>query len=301
MSPSPPWRTQSGVWNASSAARCSTENPRSHSRRWATRCGLICTILLRPQTLHMRQPGRPITARHTIIESLQKSWPMTESSKTRSGFDFILKRAPIGSNRENHDVLQDGVIVGRVFLSPAAPEHRRWMWASGHNGGLRRAAHGYEPTREAAMVVFKKSFNPWTSGHCPMCCPTCPNSADAALRQGRGLPVGARRSRAEHAVGCMEDLSPGAPRGTGTAFTGTENGPPRPSRSGGGCAPLSGPLFKRVAAHEREANVRYRPGRLIAWLHGRAGLVDQSRREPRCLRLARRSWRLSSIVRCSDK
>ena len=78
---------------------------------------------------------------------------MTESSKTRSGFDFILK-----SNRENHDVLQDGVIVGRVFLSPAAPEHRRWMWASGHNGGLRRAAHGYEPTREAAIAKAEAGY-----------------------------------------------------------------------------------------------------------------------------------------------
>ena len=26
------------------------------------------------------------------------------------------------------------------------------MWASGHNGDIRRAAHGYEPTREAAMA-----------------------------------------------------------------------------------------------------------------------------------------------------
>jgi len=25
------------------------------------------------------------------------------------------------------------------------------MWASGHNGDIRRAAHGYEATREAAM------------------------------------------------------------------------------------------------------------------------------------------------------
>jgi hypothetical protein len=25
------------------------------------------------------------------------------------------------------------------------------MWASGHNRDIRRAAHGYEPTREAAV------------------------------------------------------------------------------------------------------------------------------------------------------
>jgi hypothetical protein len=26
------------------------------------------------------------------------------------------------------------------------------MWASGHNGHIRRAAYGYEPTREATMA-----------------------------------------------------------------------------------------------------------------------------------------------------
>jgi hypothetical protein len=30
--------------------------------------------------------------------------------------------------------------------------------ASGHNGDIRRAAHGYEPTREAAMAAFAKSW-----------------------------------------------------------------------------------------------------------------------------------------------
>jgi hypothetical protein len=35
---------------------------------------------------------------------------------------------------------------------------RPWMWASGHNGDIRRAAHGYEPTREAAMQSFARSW-----------------------------------------------------------------------------------------------------------------------------------------------
>jgi hypothetical protein len=30
-------------------------------------------------------------------------------------------------------------------------------WAP-HNGHIRRAAHGYEPTREAAMAAFAKSW-----------------------------------------------------------------------------------------------------------------------------------------------
>jgi hypothetical protein len=32
------------------------------------------------------------------------------------------------------------------------------MWASGHNGDIKRAAYGYEKTREAAMAAFAKSW-----------------------------------------------------------------------------------------------------------------------------------------------
>jgi hypothetical protein len=32
------------------------------------------------------------------------------------------------------------------------------MWASGHNGEIKRPAYGYEPTREAAMSAFAKSW-----------------------------------------------------------------------------------------------------------------------------------------------
>jgi hypothetical protein len=76
---------------------------------------------------------------------------------------LILKRAsasrPSGQWRDDdYDVLENGVIVGRIFLSPASPQDRPWMWASGHNGNIRRAAHRYEPTREAAMAAFAKSW-----------------------------------------------------------------------------------------------------------------------------------------------
>src|SRR5262245_29055310 len=59
---------------------------------------------------------------------------------------------------DDYDVLEDGVIVGRIFLSPAASQDRPWMWASGYNGDIKRAAYGYEPTREAAMAAFAKSW-----------------------------------------------------------------------------------------------------------------------------------------------
>ena len=32
------------------------------------------------------------------------------------------------------------------------------MWTRGHNGHMRRAAHGYEPMRKAAMAAFAKSW-----------------------------------------------------------------------------------------------------------------------------------------------
>ncbi len=80
-----------------------------------------------------------------------------------SAAGLILKRAsasrPSGEWREDdYDVLADGVIVSRIFLSPGAPQDRQWMWASGHNGDIRRAAHGYEPTREAAMAASAKKL-----------------------------------------------------------------------------------------------------------------------------------------------
>jgi hypothetical protein len=52
---------------------------------------------------------------------------------------LILKRAPMGWNQDDYDVVEDGVMVGRIFLAPAAPDSRPWIWASGHNRQIRRA------------------------------------------------------------------------------------------------------------------------------------------------------------------
>jgi hypothetical protein len=77
---------------------------------------------------------------------------------------LILKRAnasrPSGEwSNDDYDVLEDRVVVGRIFfISAAGQADRQWMWASGHNGDIRRAAHGYEPTREAAMAAFARSW-----------------------------------------------------------------------------------------------------------------------------------------------
>jgi hypothetical protein len=76
---------------------------------------------------------------------------------------LILKRASASRSSgqwsdDDYDVLENGKIVGRIFRSPAAPTSRQWMWASGHGGHVERAAHGHEPTREAAMAAFAKSW-----------------------------------------------------------------------------------------------------------------------------------------------
>jgi hypothetical protein len=76
---------------------------------------------------------------------------------------LILKPAsaspPSGEwNDDDHDVLADGVVVGRIFNAAASPVGTAWMWtvAFGHHED-RRSTHGYEPTREAAMAAFAKS------------------------------------------------------------------------------------------------------------------------------------------------
>jgi hypothetical protein len=34
---------------------------------------------------------------------------------------LMLKRAPIGQNPDDYDVLENGVVVGRIFKAPVAP------------------------------------------------------------------------------------------------------------------------------------------------------------------------------------
>jgi hypothetical protein len=74
-------------------------------------------------------------------------WPLTLLVANNVSRSAVLRRA-------------NGVVVGRIFcLDAVAPPDRPWMWASGHNGDYRRAAHGYEPTRESAMQAFARSWH----------------------------------------------------------------------------------------------------------------------------------------------
>jgi len=93
-----------------------------------------------------------------LSKAPEKRWVKALEAMT----PLILKRAsasrPSGQWRDDdYNVLENGIVVGRIFKVPVAPPDRPWMWASGHNGDIKRAAHGYEPTREAAMAAFAKS------------------------------------------------------------------------------------------------------------------------------------------------
>jgi hypothetical protein len=83
---------------------------------------------------------------------------------TSAGAFLVLERAstfrPSGEwNDDDYDVLADGVVVGRIMKAAAAPVGTPWLWtlAFGQHED-RWPTHGYEPTREAAMAVFAKSW-----------------------------------------------------------------------------------------------------------------------------------------------
>jgi hypothetical protein len=81
---------------------------------------------------------------------------------TQSG--LIIKRgSPSRRRHDDYDVLEDGVVVGRISKEPAAPGHRPWMWTSNEHKG-RPPAFGYEATREAAMAAFVKSWRTAIAG-----------------------------------------------------------------------------------------------------------------------------------------
>jgi hypothetical protein len=77
---------------------------------------------------------------------------------------LILKRAsasrPDGVWKDDdYDVLADGVVVGRIFNAAASPVGTPWMWTLIYRHHEDRSpTHGYEPTREAAMAAFAKSW-----------------------------------------------------------------------------------------------------------------------------------------------
>jgi hypothetical protein len=55
---------------------------------------------------------------------------------------LILKRAPVGDNQDDYSVLEEGVVVGRIFKAQVAPEGpldvgERSQWRQRQARGLR--------------------------------------------------------------------------------------------------------------------------------------------------------------------
>ena len=72
--------------------------------------------------------------------------------------DLLLRRAPAASG-EVYDVLRGRTIVGWIMLSIGSAASQ-WVWTiSYHHHEDRTPTHGYEPTRDAAMKAFFRSWH----------------------------------------------------------------------------------------------------------------------------------------------
>jgi hypothetical protein len=79
---------------------------------------------------------------------------------------LILERWPW--RNDDYDVLSDGVVVGCISLSPDAPSGRPWMWKIAYGYRRDRApTEGFEPTCDAAMLNFAKSWRREESEQAP--------------------------------------------------------------------------------------------------------------------------------------
>ena len=62
-------------------------------------------------------------------------------------------------SEDDYDVLADGLVVGRILRAAAAPVGTPWLWTLAFDYHEDRTPiYGYEPTREAAMAAFAKSW-----------------------------------------------------------------------------------------------------------------------------------------------
>jgi hypothetical protein len=58
-----------------------------------------------------------------------------------------------------YDVIADGVVVGRIMKVAAKPANASWLWTLAYDCHEDPTpTHGYEPTREAALAAFAKSW-----------------------------------------------------------------------------------------------------------------------------------------------
>jgi integrase len=94
-----------------------------------------------------------------------KSWRLHDIRRTVAtrladiGIEPHIIEALLNHFSGHRNVLADGTVVGRIMNVHAAPEGSPWMWtlAFGHHEDS-TPTYGYEPTREAAMAAFAKSW-----------------------------------------------------------------------------------------------------------------------------------------------
>jgi hypothetical protein len=77
--------------------------------------------------------------------------------------DLLLRRVsdsrPGAEAPDDYDVIgADGLIIGRIFKATQAPVGTPWSWALALATTRSTSRNGYEPTREAAMAAFAKSW-----------------------------------------------------------------------------------------------------------------------------------------------
>ena len=69
-------------------------------------------------------------------------------------------RSGDGWDGDDYNVLADGLVVGRIFVSPIAPKDAPWFWCL-HYGYYwdQTPTHGTAASREEAMAAFAKSWH----------------------------------------------------------------------------------------------------------------------------------------------
>jgi hypothetical protein len=72
--------------------------------------------------------------------------------------DLPLRWVSGGRGQDDYDV--DGLVIERIFKASTSPPGTSWMWSLVYRQHEDRTpTHGYEPTREAAMQAFAKSWH----------------------------------------------------------------------------------------------------------------------------------------------
>ena len=89
-------------------------------------------------------------------------------------------------------MLEDGVVEGRIFLMPIGPRGDRRCGRAATMGAIERPAHGYKPTREAALAALALARPPRMgaatgsnvrNSFCPDNCPGSRRNRDHSLER----------------------------------------------------------------------------------------------------------------------